>query len=184
MSNLDEDISAFGRDFDAFRKKFDGVRAKGVVFSDEQQIEYQSGAKKLRIWFKRIEQANSSNRSIPVSDLARREVLLSNLEDSISRVQVFSMQKGAAPRSVYGKEKEAINDAAKKERLNPMQISGGGLIQQNERTIALQDSIIGEIAQGVDGLHQQVCRAVEIWLYLYLLLSHPTVALASHIAII
>jgi hypothetical protein len=154
MAQNSDAIATWASEFDARRRDFDAGRAKGLIMDEEMQKEVVDDLARLRREFRKVREGGVG---LAPSDLARREVLLTNLEEAVSRAAVFNSQRGGlrGKQAGYGQETDAVNEASNSEAINPMQISGSGLRQQNERTIALQDGIIDEIEQGVGRLYNQ-----------------------------
>ena len=74
-----EEVKAFGNEFDRLRASFNAIRSKGLILTKDQQKEFVSESSALRQRLKQIQSKNSDGR-IPPSELARREVLIVNLE--------------------------------------------------------------------------------------------------------
>ncbi len=149
-----EEVKAFGNEFDRLRASFNAIRSKGLILTKDQQKEFVSESSALRQRLKQIQSKNSDGR-IPPSELARREVLIVNLENSIreSSISNYSNPLSASTNNGQIVTRGYVDIAP--EVVNPMELSGNGLMMYSQAKINEQDQIIADIGYGVEKMHQQ-----------------------------
>ena len=175
-----ENLKAIGIEFESLRTSLNRKRSQGLIFTQEQHIHYASECTKLRHRLKQIVSNNVED--IPGSELARREVLLTNLDSAIrdACVDKFLHHKtssypntGSPSISISSSSSSSVsnmrpdasfNAAASATSTNvgndvnnpmAMELSGSGLMMYNQAQINEQDRIIAEIGNGVQRMHQQ-----------------------------
>ena len=156
---MDEELKGLAKDFDTLRVQFNTVRSKGLLLSKEQQKQFIAEVSDHRQRLKQIQATNAHGR-IATSELARREVLIVNLENAIrnASLNVYS----ASSRSIESTKKAAYDSIESggyaeigTEVVNPMELSGNGLMMYSQAKIDEQDQIIAEIGSGVERIHQK-----------------------------
>ena len=170
-----EILKGIGVDFDRLRASLNGIRSRGLILTQEQHIHYTGECTKLRY---RLKQVQSNNvESIPASELARREVLITNLDGAIrdacvdkflhklpnSNAGTSSSSSSSVSGGVSGASGggggggTCANDTVGNDINNPMamELSGSGLMMYSQARINEQDLIIAEIGTGVQRMHQQ-----------------------------
>ncbi len=129
-----QDLTKWSVDYETLKNEITRVRVKGANLTEEQYQHLLKECADLQMSLKRL---NSTN-CIPSSELARREVLMSNLEGIV--------RKSRTPAKTL---------TADSSTFNPMELSSHGLILQKQETIQMQDRMIEEIGSGVMRLQQQ-----------------------------
>jgi len=127
----------WGAEYEALKSAFNRIRMKGIYLTDEEQHRFLSECAGIAMSLKQI---SSSNAGVPMSEFARREVLISNLEGQIRKSRTTTFRPSDA------------DDCA---TFNPMELSGHGLIRHQKSTISMQDQMIEEIGSGVQRLQHQ-----------------------------
>jgi hypothetical protein len=155
-----EGLAQWSADYDAKKAAFYAIRAKGLFLTEEQHQKFMSEFAGLRHYLKKVNTELGIG-TIPPSDLARREVLISNLEDAVRRAYVPKATNLGTSGNSFGsngsREQSMIDGGV----FNPMELSGHGLMLHNKATIKLQDEIIQEIGSGVERLHQHAVTIGE-----------------------
>ena len=138
--------------FEKLRNKVRVVRARGLVPSSEEHSGYLSSMAKMKEEFDGIKSANGNN-ALNASEIARREVLLGNLNKEIQVMMASSracvMNSNA---SNLGKRTDAGSGSV---ITNPITLSDRGLLQRQEAALRDQDEMIDEIGSGIGRLHKQ-----------------------------
>jgi hypothetical protein len=147
-----DELKSWGISFSTLKDSFNSIKVKGLLLTQEEQSSFTSGATSLRSKLKQLSNTNQGN--IPNSEIARREVLIINLENAIrdSNINKYAL-RNAGPGQ--GNMHEHV---ANSEAINPLGLSGGGLLQVSKSKVEQQDKVILEIGSGVERIHQQALQ--------------------------
>ena len=138
--------------FDQLRNKVRAVRMRGMVPSTEEHRGYQSALATVKEGFENIK-ANNTSHAVAASEIARREVLLGNLNKEIKEIMASSSVKVMdSNASNLGQRTDGGSGSV---ITNPIRLSDRGLVQRQEAAIREQDDMINEIGSGVGRLHKQ-----------------------------
>ena len=157
-----EGLVKWSADYDTVKSSFYSIRAKGLPLTLEQQQKFMGEFSGLRIFLKRLNMELGVG-SIPSSDIARREVLIANLEDAAKRAYVPTKPPNSANNmgSIGSNGNGGAASMDDNNVFNPMELSGHGLLLYNKATMKAQDEIIEEIGTGVQRLHQHAITIGE-----------------------
>lgn len=154
-------VQEWSSNYEAIKSKINGIRREGLSMSAAESSTVRASIDRLSAQLRMMRSAPSEY-EISMSELARRDVLLKNLQSSLSKASNNSFSNMTA---VLGANSGAgsinsitMNNKSNKgnnsSTINPMlnNTSDSGLVQRQEMIMKQQDQMLGEISVGVDRL--------------------------------
>lgn len=121
------DLVKWGAEYEAVKSAFYRIRMRGVYLTEDEQRRFMSECMGIATSLKQIV---ATGGGIPASEIARREVLISNLEGQVRKARITSKQSNT----------DNTN-------FNPMELSYHGLALHHNATINMQNEIIEQIGR-------------------------------------
>jgi hypothetical protein len=125
------DLVKWGAEYEAIKNAFNRIRMQGVYLTEDEQRRFVSECTGIAMSLKQIA---ASGAGIHASEIARREVLISNLEGQVRKARTTA---------------KPSNTDAEDQTFNPMELSGHGLALHQKATINMQDQMIEQIGRYV-----------------------------------
>ena len=166
--------------YDSLKARFTAKRARGLVFTDEEVVFTQENLNALQLDLKLLVTMPNGPDKPPQSEIARREVLLSNMGVQLRSVKEMTSVSTSNALHAHGNDErapstESVSDRVAKMHLfgrseeigiggsrpshgkgyNPLSTSEAGLGMRVMEMRQMQNGMVDDIGQGVDRLHQQ-----------------------------